>query len=587
MSERIKVLDGLLASKIAAGEVVERPASVLKELLENSIDAGAASISIHIIDGGKRLIKVVDNGGGITREDAPLAVMRHATSKIGSEEDLLDIHTLGFRGEALASISAVSRLTIRTKERGAEAGVCLRVEGGDAPEVSPEGCPEGTSVEVQDVFYNTPARLKFLRSARSEYGRITDVFRRTALINPGIRFVLRHGSSRPLELRAGGLKTRIAGLFGGAMIKDVIEIKEAYLNGFIGTHLLSYPTSRGVYIFVNGRPVSDKSVSRAVVEGYGRLMEPRRYPFAVLDLRVPAGDVDVNIHPAKSEVRFKNPAGVFSLVRNAVNKALSEGTAAGERVFYGKPLARSGPAAGRPAASLQEAGGLYAAAQTEKIKLPATDGKTGGGDVIKNPELMGLEIIGQVWDEFLLAQSEESGDGTFYIIDQHGAAERAAFERLKTAFFASGIKAQGLLLPERVETTPDERDAVSAAMAGLERLGFEITPFGPSTSSGGETFLIKSVPDILSSKRTGPLVKDLAGEISAYGGSGRIEERIEAVLMTIACHSVIRGARKLTAEEGRALLKDLAAVDFAGYCPHGRPVIQKISRNELYAMFKK
>ncbi|GMR05036.1 MAG: DNA mismatch repair endonuclease MutL [Thermodesulfobacteriota bacterium] len=582
MTERIKILDGRLASKIAAGEVVERPASVLKELLENSIDAGATSISIHLADGGKRLIRVTDNGRGMADADAPLAVMRHATSKISLEEDLLNIRTLGFRGEALASISAVSRLTIKTKERGAPGGVSLKVEGGSRPEVCPEGCPEGTSVEVRDIFYNTPARLKFLRSVRSEYTRIMDIFKRTALINPEIRFFLKHGESRPVVLKAGALKTRIAELFGKSVAEEVVAIDDAYLKGYIGSHVLNYPTPRGVYIFVNKRPVSDRSLSRAVVEGYGRLLEARRFPFGVLDIEVPATDVDVNIHPAKSEVRFKSPGAVFSLIKNSINKTLSAGSGLDKGVSYGKQAI---PPVIRP--HLREAGLDYFTPATEKFEPRLSGPRPKDEADVKNPELLGLEIIGQVWDEFLLAQSPESDGGVFYIIDQHGAEERAAFERLKKAFFSSGVKSQMLLLPERVETTPGERDALNAATDELGRLGFEITPFGPSTASGGETFLIRSVPDILSSRRTGGLLKDLAEEISAFGGSSRIEEKIEGVLMTIACHSVIRGGRRLEKEEGRALLKKLASVDFAGYCPHGRPVIRKISRNELDAMFKK
>lgn len=580
---RIRILDKSLASKIAAGEVVERPESVLKELLENSLDAGATTITVHIIEGGKRLIKVVDNGSGISKEDAPLAFLRHATSKISTEDDLERIVTMGFRGEALASISAVSRVTLRTKKPGEISGTSVEIEGGGDPFVTDDGCPEGTSIEIKDLFYNTPARLKFLRGAEAEYGRILEIFKKIALINPDRRFRMTHGSGRTLDAVPGTLKERIADLFG-VDGKQLVEISTPDLKGFVGSHDLTYPTPKYVHTYVNGRWVRDRSINRAILEGFGSLVDPGRHPFVVLDLTVPPEDVDVNIHPTKSEVRFKNTRYVYDLVKYAVRGALTNSSARPASCDAPQQY-RSAPQAVRP--YLAEASGIYGKPDTSatpcrspEFEFTATDGAT------KNPEFLRLDIIGQLWGEFLVAETPEK-DGIAYIIDQHGAAERCAFEKLKERFATGSVRSQALLLPERFETTPDEKEEVMKALPRLTDMGFEIVPFGPSLKSGGETFLVKSVPDLLSSRASAGLVRDLAHELSAYGGSGRLDEKIEAALMRIACHSVVRGPRPLTREEGLALLKDLSKVDFAGHCPHGRPVVKKISRAELEAAFKR
>lgn len=585
---RIHILDKSLASKIAAGEVVERPESVLKELLENSIDAGATSITVHIIEGGKRLIKVTDNGCGITREDAPLAFLRHATSKISTEEDLERIMTMGFRGEALASISAISRVTLRTRQPGEVAGTSVIIEGGSEPLISDDGCPEGTSIEIKDLFYNTPVRLKFLRGAETEYGRILEVFKKIALVNPERRLRITHGSGKPLDVMPGTLRERITALFG-VDAKSLIEIDTPDLKGFIGNHDTNYPTAKYVYTYVNGRSVRDRSVNRAITEGYGQLLDPGRYPFAMLDLNIPPEDVDVNIHPTKSEVRFRNTRYVYDLVKYAVKGAL---TASSSRpISYERPpsFRSSMPQTVRP--FLAETSEPYTPAHA--IGAPIVRNETSPSfqfespeDDVKTPEFLTLAVIGQLWGEFIIAQSPEK-DGYLYIIDQHGAAERCAFEMLKERFASNSVQSQALLLPERFETTPDEKEEVIQALPRLTQMGFEIAAFGPSIKCGGETFLVKSVPDILSSRASAQLVKDLAQELSAFGGSSKIDEKIESALMRIACHSVVRGTRTLSREEGQALLKDLSNVDFAGHCPHGRPVVKRISRGELEAMFKR
>ncbi len=571
--KRIKILDSLLASKIAAGEVIERPASAVKELIENSIDAGATSITVYIVEGGKRLIRVVDNGEGISRVDAPLAFYRHATSKISSEEDLESIRTMGFRGEALASIAAVARVTLKARRAGELTGTCVTIEGGGEPSISEDGCPEGTSIEVKDLFYNTPARLKFLRSPESEFARIADVFKTIALASPDRRFRLIHGSSKPVESQPGTLRERIADLFGTEVSKKIIEVKSPLIAGYIGSHELTYPNLRSFHIFVNGRAVRDKAVNRAVIEAYGAIINDS-FPFAVLDLKMPPEDVDVNIHPAKSEVRFKNPRFVYDTVKGAVRGALAAGLLP-KPAEYAKSngVFSRGNFQGPAMASENEAG--YAFNRTGPLVF--SEDLSG----VKNPELSGLEPVGQIWGEFLVAE----GDDFFYIIDQHGAAERIAYEKLKERYRGGIVSSQMLLIPERVETTPEERDSIIATIEYLGRLGFEVEDFGPSSSLGGQTFIIKSVPDILSSRNTSALVKAVSKDLSGAGTGA--EDRIDEALMRIACHSVIRGQRGLTREEGKALLKNLADIDFAGHCPHGRPVVKKFSRKEIDGIFKR
>ncbi len=583
---RIKILPPILASKIAAGEVVERSASVVKELVENSIDAGAKSISVYLAEGGKRSIRVNDDGEGMGRDDAAIAFHRHSTSKISCEADLDSIKTMGFRGEALASISTVARVVLRTKRKGEMTGTKVTIEGGAPPRVEDDGCPEGTSIEVNDIFFNTPGRKKFLRSIDAEFGRCLEVIKAIALSNPGIRFKLTHGSTRVIDTPPGRLNERIRDIFGAEAAEKSIAINSALVKGYAGDPESTHSTGRALFLFVNGRWVHDKGITRAIINGYGTFIESGRYPFAVLDISTPPEDVDVNIHPAKSEVRFKNQGFIYDIVKAAVVEGLAGRMSATGAKVYGHPAT-----GGQLAAN--DGNGVYGftpfAAPQGHHALEFTQHPP----EVKNPLFLDLEVCGQIWGEFIIAERAERAEGRanggeFYIIDQHGAAERAAFERLKKDFKNSGrVRTQALLLPERVEATPEERDALLGATEGLASIGFEITPFGRSSKSGGETFLIKFVPDILSGMSCAALVKDIASEIIESGGSIKAVAAIEAALMRIACHSVIRGARPLTKDEARALLKSLSTIDFSAHCPHGRPVIKRFSRSEVDAMFKR
>ncbi|MBI5238680.1 MAG: DNA mismatch repair endonuclease MutL [Deltaproteobacteria bacterium] len=579
MANRIKILDSLLASKIAAGEVVERPASVVKELIENSLDAGAAWISVFLVEGGKRLIRVNDNGCGMSRDDALLVFGRHATSKISTEEDLNSIKTLGFRGEALYSMAAVARVVLRTKERGRTEGVKIAVEAGSGPAVSIDGCPEGTSVIVQDIFSNTPARLKFLRSNETEFARVLDVFKRLALIHPEKRFSLTHGEAKVMDLRPGTRRERICEVFGYDIAGKLIEVNTPFVSGFAGSHELAYPTTKNTHLYINNRSVRDRTVLAAIRNGFGTLIGHTRYPFAVLNIILPPEDFDVNIHPSKSEVRFKNPRFVYDAVESAIRAALAS---------------PSGMASGAAAYTRHEQvlfGGIRC--EEEPFNYPATIqpklGFVPTAEGVKNPEFLGIEAIGALWGEFLIAQTpaEQDREAVFYIIDQHGASERYAFEMLKKSFYDGGkLRAQFLLVPESIDVSYDEADALKTGSAHLSRLGFEAAEFG-APSAGMVTFLIKSAPEILSSKECARLVVELAEEIASKHGSRALEAALEGALMRIACHSVIRGKRPLEKEEAAALLERLACIDFSSYCPHGRPVVKKVSRKELEAFFKR
>jgi DNA mismatch repair protein MutL len=619
MSRRIEILDPELASKIAAGEVVERPASVVKELIENSIDAGASNIAVTLVEGGTRLIRVDDDGTGMSAEDAAIAFHRHSTSKVRTEEDLNAIATLGFRGEALASISTVSRLKLQTKEHGAVTGTAVEVEGPTTPVLSPAGCTEGTSIVVRDLFFNTPARLKFLRSTGAEFGRAQEVVKRAALFHSDIRFSLTHGSKKVLETGTTTGRARLGALFGTAIESKLIEIENPYISGYAGSHELNYPTSKSIYLYVNGRPIIDRSLTHAITSAYGSIIDRPRFPFVLLNIIIPPSDVDVNIHPAKSEVRFQNPRSVYDLVRTSIKEALAACTlplgvasrtagrpteyasgASLEKIESTRTVAMEGapryapsresmqenfPTAKEQSANRSESFDFYG---TKKTEINETGDEQ---ECIKSPELLKLRPVGQLWGEFIVAENpgDETDESAFYLIDAHGAAERCAFEALKKGYAddTKGITRQLLLLPEKIETTPEERDALKASLGYLDAFGFEIIEFCSSARLGGETFLVKSVPSILSSQGAASLISDIAEELGALKGSSLVEEKIEEALMRIACHSVIRGPRHLTDSESMALIRSLATIDFAGHCPHGRPVIKRYSRSEIERVFKR
>lgn len=569
---KIKIMPPDLAAKIAAGEIVERPASVVKELVENSIDADANDISIYIIDGGKSLIKVSDNGEGMSREDAVLAFERHATSKILKEGDLYSISTMGFRGEALPSIASVSDMTLTTKTAGEIAGTQIKIKAGKIEDVSDFGAASGTTVEARDLFFNVPARLKFLRSKAAEIGNIQDAVNRLSLANPDIRFKLTHGKTVLLDTAKGSdLKTRICDVIGNDAVKEIIPIErkgeKISVHGFVSNSNVTYPTTKGMFIFVNKRWIRDKGINYAVLQAYKNILMTGRYPLAVLFISIPPEDVDVNVHPSKNEVRFKNPRFIYDVLTDALKNGFSQKNypeisfaASIGNTIYADEVRESAP-------HYQEI--TFAGTQTSFFEKYSAK-----PDAVNFDE---LNFIGQLWDEYIICQNENR----FYIIDQHAAAERIAFERLKHGYYGSGIKTQMLLVPEMLDVSIAEKDALETAAPIIKRFGFDIEPFG------GNTFAIKAVPEILSGNGCGSLIKDMAEEIYSLEKTTRIEDSIDEMLIKIACFSVIRGRYLLTRDKVKSLLKQLEDVDFAANCPHGRPVIKDISRFEIEKMFKR
>ena len=588
MQRKIILLPESLWTKIAAGEVVERPASVVKELIENSIDAGAIEISVSVENGGMSLIKVVDNGCGVSRDDSGFIFCRHATSKIIDEKDLLNISTLGFRGEALPSVASVSKVILRTKQKGSIIGTRIIAEGIKKPVIQDDGCPEGTSIEVKDLFFNTPARLKFMRTVATEFGKIADIVKAVALAYPAIRFRLSHNGNVSLDTIKGSLVERITDIFGPDISKTLIEICLSApggitIDGFIAKPEVNYPTSKQVFSFVNRRAVSDRGILRAIIAGYSGTVAQARYPFSVINVGAPFDSVDVNVHPAKSEVRFKKPFMVYDVVKASVFEALSKAGKTSVKMTGVSPV-NYAPSFRQDSFEARESVTPFAAnAEENRNSIPqafqsATLWQRGAKEGIEDD----FEIIGQLWGEFLVIEKEDE----FWVIDQHGAAERARFERLKTHYYnETGIGSQYLLLPERIETNSEEKETLLRVLPHLKRLGFELEEFGPSISKGGETFLLKAVPDILSGRDNARLVMELVEELILLEGSERVNEKIESVLMRIACHGVIRGQRALSEAEARALVRDIANVDFSSYCPHGRPVVKKFTRAEIDAIF--
>ncbi|MEE9590983.1 MAG: DNA mismatch repair endonuclease MutL, partial [Thermodesulfobacteriota bacterium] len=572
-----------LAAKIAAGEVVERPSSVVKELMENSIDAGASSISIYIKDGGKRLIRVVDDGEGMQREDALMAFERHATSKVKSEEDLVSINMMGFRGEAIPSIASVAEVTLNTKVKGSVVGTLVRVQGSKTDEVSDHGCADGTAVEVKDLFFNTPARRKFLRTTLTEFGHIKDTVERIALAHPSIAFKLLNGRNIVLKSSPKDMKGRIRDLFGrryedGRFVNIGFKVYNIEITGYISTPDLTYATTKGFYTYVNKRWIKDKGLNRSIIEACRNLFMEGRFPICVLFLTLPLDEVDINVHPAKSEVRFRSPMDIYRQVSLAVKNALVSTPFIGRshpmevnesEVIYKRPADISY----LRAEDNESFSGVNARInQEERLGFESHE------RVVKNPLFLELQIVGQLWHEYLLC----SKDDEFYIIDQHASAERILFEKLRNNYYANPkVKSQLLLVHEMLDMSASEIEAIEASLPFLSKLGFDLEHFGSNT------FIVKAVPELLSGRDCRDLLKDLAEEISTIGVSSRIEEKIDDLLQKIACHGVIRGARGLAREEALSLLSQLSATDLSSHCPHGRPAVRVIKKSELEEMFKR
>ncbi|WP_212523035.1 DNA mismatch repair endonuclease MutL [Actibacterium sp. MT2.3-13A] len=597
----IRQLDEAAINRIAAGEVVERPASAVKELVENALDAGARRIEVAFADGGKTLIRVRDDGHGMAGEDLPLALSRHATSKIDGS-DLLDIHTFGFRGEALPSLGAVGRLTI-TSRAGAEAAQ-ITVAGGQMSAVKPAALSRGTVVELRDLFYATPARLKFLRSDRAETQAIADVIKRLAMAEPFVSFTLRDvsgGGEGRVAFRADAetgdlfdaLHGRLARILGADFAENALPI-DATREGLSLTGYAALPTySRGSsvaqYLFVNGRPVKDKMLIGALRGAYADFLSRDRHPAAVLFLECDPHLVDVNVHPAKAEVRFRDPGLARGLIVSALRHALAGAGHRASTTVAGATLGAFRPEPGGAARVYQMdrpspgalASGYRAQAPLMPVQAPGFAEAAAPSARVEEAVDMAADDLplgaarAQVHENYIIAQT---ADG-IVIVDQHAAHERLVYERLKRQMAENGVASQALLIPEIVDLSEGDCARLMEHADNLARLGLALEPFG------GGAVAVRETPAILGEINAGALLRDILDELDDLGDSQIVQEKIEAILSRVACHGSIRSGRRMRADEMNALLREMEATPHSGQCNHGRPTYVELKLSDIERLF--
>ena len=574
----IRILSDTLISQIAAGEVVERPASVLKELIENSLDAGATEVGVSLAEGGVKQVRVTDDGRGIAEDDLPLALARHATSKIATLADLEEVGSLGFRGEALASIASVARVSVISRTRAAQHAWTLRAEGGAAVAVQPAAHAPGTTVQVEDLYFNTPARRKFLKSEATEFAHCEDAFERAALSRPGVGFTLRHGARVARSYRASDLARRCEAVLGVEFLSGAREVGEAIaglrLSGYAGSPAYTRGSRDAQYFFVNGRFVRDKLLAHALREAYRDVLHGDRHAAFVLYLDIDPRAVDVNVHPAKTEVRFRDSRAIHQFVFHAVAKALA-GTAAQTPVPSFSP-APPGPAreAAYAARGLQ---GTLGIAQT-----PAAYGamfakaRTAEGAAAAPQESAPLGYaLAQLHGVYILAQNAQG----LVLVDMHAAHERIVYEKLKSALDARSMPTQKLLIP-----TTFNAGGLDVATAGeqaetLALLGFEIAAISPAALA------VRAVPAMLAGGDLPALARSVLAELREYGASRVLADRRDELLAGMACHGAVRANRALTLHEMNALLREMEETERAGQCNHGRPTWYQMSLADLDTLF--
>ena len=603
----IRLLDDAAINRIAAGEVVERPASAVKELVENAIDAGATRIAVDIADGGKTLIRVTDDGCGIAAEDLLLAMSRHATSKTDGS-DLLNIHTFGFRGEALPSLGAVGRLTITSRVPGTDAAQ-VHVAGGKMEAVKPAALRAGTVVELRDLFFATPARLKFMRTDRAETQAISDTVKRLAMAQPAVRFTLRDvsgGGEERVTFRTDSengdlfdaLCARLARVIGREFTENALRI-DAMREGIRLYGYAALPTySRGAavaqYLFVNGRPVRDKMLTGALRAAYFDFLSRGRHPAAALFIVCDPTLVDVNVHPAKSEVRFRDPGVARGLIVSSLQQALAEAGHRASSTVANATLGAMRPESAQPtparvyqmdrpsqaarqaafqaqAPGFAELSGDYSGSVVEPTTMAASA-------TVEEPPVQDLPLgaaRGQVHENYIIAQT---ADG-MVIVDQHAAHERLVYEKLKNQMTENGVAAQALLIPEIVELSEDNCACLMAVVEDLQRLGLTIESFGAGAIAVRET------PAILGEVDARAMILDILDELADQGESQMVQARVEAILSRVACHGSIRSGRRLRAEEMNALLREMEATPHSGQCNHGRPTYVELKLSDIERLF--
>jgi DNA mismatch repair protein MutL len=585
----LRLLPPTLVNRIAAGEVVERPASAVKELEENAIDAKASRIEVTIADGGRTLISVEDDGIGMTGDELALAVERHATSKL-PHDDLMDIHTLGFRGEALPSIGSVARLQIQSRRSGSDDAWKISVEGGAKGQIEPASLSRGTKVEVRELFYATPARLKFLKSANTETDHIVDVLERLALAHPKISFKLmveggRKGFDLPSfqahEDEAEARRLRLGAVLGRDVLDNVLPLeaqREGWrLSGLAGLPSFGRATTQGQYLFVNGRPVRDRLLLGALRGAYQDMMAHDRHAVVALFLDVPPSEVDVNVHPAKAEVRFRDPAFARGLIVSSIRAALQSAghrttSTASEQAFgaFRPEGARTSPGLLREGVYAQAPLGLGLPMQNSDAAAPLHDSSSMPTEI---PPLGFARS--QLFETYIVAQS---GDG-LVLVDQHAAHERLVFERLKTQLAEGSVKRQLLLVPEIVELDDASRLRLIDAAKELAKLGLVLEGFGQTA------VLVRETPAYLGQTDVRALIHDLAEGMAEWGDLRQLENRLGDVVSRMACHGSVRAGRKLSLGEMDALLRAMEATPHSGQCGHGRPTWVELKRADIERLF--
>ncbi|MBL8260581.1 MAG: DNA mismatch repair endonuclease MutL [Candidatus Competibacteraceae bacterium] len=596
MNARIRRLPPQLIGQIAAGEVVERPASIVKELLENSLDAGASRVRIDIEQGGVRLIRVRDDGGGIHPDDLALALLRHATSKIGSFDDLQHVASLGFRGEALPSIAAVARLTLSSRIAGAADGWRVSGDGGDAlAEPVPTSHPVGTTVEARDLFFNVPARRKFLRGERTEFGHIEEVVRRLALSRFTVGFSLWHNQRAAFNLEPAiepiAQAQRVAALcgpeFAAASLRLDRDAAGLRLRGWLGSPSVARAQPDMQYFFVNGRPVRDRTLAHAVRQAYRDVLYQDRHPAVILALELDPASVDVNAHPAKYEIRFRESAMIHETVRRSVQAALAEA-----RPGEAPPLPHAGERLwpGGFGAGGSDPGRLYSHQRPLPLEIrerfenygrlhpPSPDPDEDQAEPPAAPERPPLGYaLGQVHGCYVLAENAEG----LIVVDMHAAHERILYERLKTALAARALETQALLVPVTLAVSPRERQLVEEHGALFAQAGLTVEPLGP------ESLAVRQIPALLAGSDIGGLVRDMLADLAAYDSTDRSETAVLALLSSLACHGAIHANRSLNLVEMNALLRAMERTERGGQCNHGRPTWIQLSLDELDRLFRR
>jgi DNA mismatch repair protein MutL len=590
----IRVLPPEAVNRIAAGEVIERPAAVVKELVENALDAGATRIAVRIEGGGLSLIRIEDDGDGIAREELPLAIQRHATSKLRAEDDgavdLLNIDTMGFRGEALPSIGSVSRLAITSRARGAKDAWAIGVEGGAKSAPSPAALACGTIVEVRDLFFATPARLKFMKTERAEAMAITDIVKRIAMIRAEVGFTLEIEGRAVLRLAPDTPDRRLGAILGADFRENAVALDmvrgKAHLTGFAGLPTFNRGGRDHQHLFVNRRPVKDKMLLGAVRGAYQDLLARDRHPVLALFIDLPAEEVDVNVHPAKTEVRFRDSAGMRGLIVGGLKHALASAghrastSVAEQALAYARPEQRelaqqwtfNEGALARPDFVMPSA---RVESGAPRDFLPMDGAPVAHESAAAAPSFPLGAARGQLHETYIVAQT---ADG-IVIVDQHAAHERLTYERIKGMLANGGVKRQALLIPQVVNLDATEADLLLAREAEFAELGLVIEPFG------GGAVLVRETPALLGEVDCAALLRDLADDLSELGAAHALKERLEDVCSSMACHGSVRAGRRMTGEEMNALLRQMEATPFSGQCNHGRPTYVELRLADIEKLF--